>query len=79
MEETVYKVSESEPSEREARETCERMRKMASSQKVPAPALQTSEYHVSWWFFVVSSFQHSKNWAQKIIFLVRPRTNKTRK
>ena len=39
-EETVYKISESEPSEREARETCERMkRKMASSQKVPAPAL----------------------------------------
>ena len=36
---TVYKISESEPSEREARETCERMRKMASSQKVPAPAL----------------------------------------
>jgi hypothetical protein len=43
-EETVYKISESEPSEREARETCERMRKMASSQKVPAPALTISAF-----------------------------------
>ena len=40
-EETVYKISESEPSEREARETCERMRKMVSSKKAPAPALMS--------------------------------------
>ena len=40
-EEIVYGISEREPSEHEARKTCERMRKMASSRKVPAPALHT--------------------------------------
>ena len=43
-EKTVYKISGSEPSEREARTTCERMtKKSATSHKVPAPALYTSK------------------------------------
>ena len=39
-EKTVHKISGSEPSEREARTTCERMtKKSATSHKVAAPAL----------------------------------------
>ena len=39
-EKSVFEVIESEPSEREARETCERMReKSVTGHKVPAPAL----------------------------------------